>query len=139
MAYKEYMKKWREENKEHIKEYEKKYRTENKESRKDKRKVYISQNKEKIKECKNIWSQTEQGKKSNRIACWKQMGLISEDYDKIYELYVNTWECDNCGIELIEGFCGSNHRCMDHNHRTGLFRNILCNTCNQMRPDYESD
>ncbi len=133
------MKKWREENKEHIKEYEKNYREKNKESRKDKRKVYISQNKEKIKESKQEWSQTDQGKKSNRISVWKQSGLISEDYDKIYELYINTWECNNCGIELVEGFHGSNHRCMDHNHKTGLFRNILCNTCNTIRPLYESD
>jgi len=129
---KEYNKKYNEKNKEQIKE-----------KRKEQRKEYYEQNKEKIKEYKKEYLkeyfQTDQGKKAHKISKWKQSGLICEDYDKLYEHYINTNECDNCGIELVEGNYGSNKKCMDHSHRTGLFRNILCNKCNIMRPHYESD
>jgi len=117
------------------KEYHKNYNEKNIEKKKEQKKEWYEVNKEQIKE----YFKTPQGKKIRRINDWKQSGLISEDYDKIYEIYVNTWECDNCGIELVEGNYGANRRCMDHNHRTGEFRNILCGTCNIMRPDYESD
>jgi len=117
------------------KEYYKNYYEKNIEKKKEQKKEWYEVNKEQIKE----YFKTPQGKKIRRIKNWKHSGLISEDYDKIYEIYVNTWECDNCGIELVEGNYGANRRCMDHNHRTGEFRNILCGTCNIMRPDYESD
>jgi len=139
MASKEYYKEYQDKNKERIKERKKNYYKENKEKIGAQVKKYNEEHKEQRKEYKKEYRQTDQGKKSHRISTWKQMQLISEDYDKLYELYINTWECDNCGIELIEGLYGANRRCMDHNHRTGLFRNILCHNCNHMRPDYESD
>ena len=98
--YKEYYKEYREKNKEHRKEYKKKY------------------------------LQTDAGKKSYTISNWKQGGLIHDNYEALYEHYINTFECDNCGIELVSGRYGNNFRCMDHCHKTGKFRNILCNTCN---------
>jgi len=101
-------------------------------------KEYYAKHKERYKKKCKEYNQTDQGKKSKRITDWKRMGVISQDYDKLYEYYLNTNECDNCGIELIEGF-GSNRKSLDHNHKTGEFRNILCNNCNIMRPDYESD
>jgi len=117
----------------------KEYYAKHSEKIKEQVKKYYEENKEKRKEQSKDYFKTPQGKKSKRISKWKQRGIICEDYDKLYELYINTWECDNCGIELIEGNYGSNRRCMDHNHKTGIFRNILCNSCNSMRPDYESD
>jgi len=138
-ANKECKKKYYQENKEYIKQKSKEYNEKNKEHIKQYYKKWSEENKEQIKEQKKEYGKTDQSKKSHRISAWKQMGLICEDCDKLYEHYINTWECDNCGIDLIEGKYGANHRCMDHNHRTGLFRNILCNTCNRIRPLYESD
>jgi len=140
---KESKKKYYQENKETIKEYKKEYYQKNKEKIKEHikeyKKIYNEENKEQIKEWSKEYNQTDKGKKIRRIGNWKHRGLICEDYDKLYEYYINTNECDNCGIELIEGLCGANHKCMDHSHKTGLFRNILCNTCNTTRPYYESD
>ena len=127
----EQSKKWREDNKEYFREQQKEYYQVNKNHRKD----YYEQNKEKVKK----YYQTDQGKKSQIINNWKRNGLICEDYDKLYEHYLNTNECDNCGIELVRGKRVSNSKCMDHNHKTGLFRNILCHSCNTIRPVYESD
>jgi len=133
--YKEQHKKWTEENKEYVKEYNKEWREENKEYKQK----YYEKNKERIKQKDKEYSQTDKGKKSHRISTWKRYGLICEDYDKIYEIYVNTNECDNCGIELIEGMYCSNKKCIDHSHKTGLFRNILCHKCNTIRHYYEPD
>jgi len=135
-------KEWREENKEHIKEYRKEHKQQQKEWREENKehiKEYRKEHKQQQKEWSKEYIKTDKGKKVRRISKWKQSGLICENYDKIYEIYVNTNECDNCGIELVEGNYGSNKKCLDHNHRTGLFRNILCTTCNTIRPDYESD
>lgn len=125
-------------------EYQKQYYLDNKE----KKKQYLKDNKEKIKIQKAEWYQnnkekiskydkeynkTDKGLKVNRLSRWRLRGLISEDYDKIYQRYLSTKECDNCGIELDED--NNTKKCMDHSHTTGEFRNILCNLCNVNRID----
>ena len=115
---KEYMKEYNEKNKEKIKEYDKQYRQNNKEKKKEYDKKY---------------NQTEAGKKSTRISSWKKRGVISDDFDKLYEIYINTNNCQECNVELIEGRYGNNKKCLDHCHITGQFRNVLCNGCNVKR------
>ena len=66
--------------------------------------------------------------KSTMIYNWKKSGLIYDDYDELYEVYINTMECQHCQIE----FTKNNWRCLDHNHETGLFRKIVCHRCNVM-------
>jgi len=75
----------------------------------------------------------EAGIKSNRISKWKRRDVISDDYDKLYEMYINTKNCQECNIELIEGKYGNNKKGLDHCHKTGEFRNVLCQTCNVKR------
>jgi len=127
-------------------EYQKQYYLDNKE----KKKQYLKDNKEKIKIQKAEWYQnnkekiskydkeynkTDKGLKVNRLSRWRLRGLISEDYDKIYQRYLSTKECDNCGIELNQEGDYNTKKCMDHCHITGEFRNILCNLCNVNRID----
>ena len=111
------------------KEYNKKYYEDNKQYHQQ----YYENNKEKYIEYKKEYRKTYKGLKINRLSCWRSRGLISEDYDKIYERYILTQECDNCGILLDEDF--NTKKCMDHCHTTGEFRNILCNLCNVNRID----
>ena len=93
---------------------------------------YYEKNREKVILNKRAHRQTDAGKKARIINKWKHYGLICDNYEALYEHYINTFECDNCGIELVSGNC-ANKRCMDHCHITGKFRNILCNTCNIQR------
>jgi len=118
----EYLKKYRETHKETHKEYMKKYYKE-----------YHEKNKEKISEQKKEYHKTEQGKKSMRISRWKKSGVICEDFNELYDYYINCRNCEECNVELIEGNKASNRRCLDHNHETGEFRNVLCHTCNTKR------
>jgi hypothetical protein len=79
------------------------------------------------------YRQSEAGKKSARITCWKQMGVINDDYDMLYEKWKNTTHCEACNVELVEGNKGKHKKVIDHDHKTGAFRNIVCNSCNVKR------
>ena len=140
MAYKEYMKQFREENKEKIKEKNKEWYETNKEKQKEwhkkwyetnknrikeKDKQYREANKEKKKEYLKQYSKTENGKKSNTIRRWKNRGLTDTDIDYIYDLYKNTTNCWVCNHDFSK-----NCKCMDHEHETGMFRQIICKKCN---------
>ena len=107
-------KEWREANREKEKERLKKYRDENKEKEKERLKKYRS---------------TENGIKSYRISKWKYRGMIHDDFDSVYEIYIHTTNCDYCGCEFTKNNC----RCLDHDHSIKDFNNvrgILCNRCN---------
>tara|TARA_R110000822_G_scaffold7554_1_gene30961 strand:- start:106 stop:456 length:351 start_codon:yes stop_codon:yes gene_type:complete len=95
----------------------------------DYKKEYYKNNKEKIKERKKEYNNTEQGKKSHCIGNWKTIGVKNNDFSSLYDYYLNCKICEECGKEDITG----NNKHLDHNHKTGEFRNILCNSCNQKR------
>lgn len=63
----------------------------------------------------------------NRKYNWKRMGVIG-DLDAIHDRWLNTINCEACGIRL--GGHSSQMKCMDHDHDTGEFRYILCMSCN---------
>ena len=75
---------------------------------------------------KRAWFQTPHGKKVERINKWSHLGLKHDDMDALYDLYLSTTHCDVCEKQ----FKNNRDRCMDHDHDTGLFRQILCRSCN---------
>ena len=126
----EYLKQYRAKNKEHITEYKKQWRLNNKETISEYNKEYHENNKEKSKE----YYKTPAGKKSSTINNWKQNGLICPDYDLLYSNYLAETHCDDCRCRFGKYGDGSGtHKCMDHDHQTGLFRNFICCKCNVKR------
>ena len=98
------------------------------------KKEYYEKNKEKILLQKKEYFQTEKGKINNKINEWKSNGLICEnrdEYEYIYDRWLNSESCEEpkCNKEYTK----ENKKCMDHCHITGLFRNVLCNSCNCKR------
>tara|TARA_R110000765_G_scaffold81333_1_gene159082 strand:- start:1053 stop:1334 length:282 start_codon:yes stop_codon:yes gene_type:complete len=80
------------------------------------------------------WHQSEKGKKCHRISRWKNMGIICDDYEALYEKYLATFNCEDCERVLTEDKrMTSTTRCQDHDHVTGLPRGVVCNACNRKR------
>tara|TARA_R110002096_G_scaffold390380_1_gene584884 strand:+ start:31 stop:375 length:345 start_codon:yes stop_codon:yes gene_type:complete len=97
-------------------------------------KQYHKKNREKHNQQMKQYRQTEAGKKSHRISNWKYNGLKHDNYDELYEYYLNCKNCEKCNVELTyDKQNTSTTKCMDHSHRNGQFRNILCNSCNTKR------
>jgi len=153
---KEINKRYREKNKEKIKERQKEYDQKNKERKKEyyeknkertkeyyeknkekinqRHKEYRENNKEKIKEHQKEYDQSPAGKKSSRIGNWKFNGVIHDDFNELYEKYINTEFCELCNCKLtVDRQNTKTTRCLDHDHTTGEFRNIVCHSCNVKR------
>jgi len=99
----------------------------------DRVKEYRQNNKESIKEYMKEYRKTDAYKKSYRITNWKKSGVKCDDFNSLYDKYINCKNCEECNVELQEGNAKINKKCLDHDHKTGLFRNIICNRCNVIR------
>tara|TARA_B110000503_G_C6854641_1_gene292289 strand:- start:40 stop:480 length:441 start_codon:yes stop_codon:yes gene_type:complete len=64
--------------------------------------------------------------KRSMIYKWKSRCVIYEDFDELYDTYMNTMNCSHCDKEFVN----SKYRHLDHCHKTGLFRAIVCQRCN---------
>jgi hypothetical protein len=108
-------------------ESRKAYREANKEKIREQNKAWYKKNKAKEDERIKFWSQSPAGKKSHTIASWKYQGIIHDDYDALYDSYLEATHCNACKSEFKNSF----DRNADHNHDTGLFRQFLCRDCNR--------
>ena len=122
----EYKKEYAKLNKDKIAEYEKKRYENNKQYYQQKHKTYREEHKDELKQKKADYYKTPNGIKSRIINKWKDYGIISNDFDTLYDLYINTDKCMYCE----KSFADSYYRCLDHDHETGLYRAVLCRSCN---------
>ena len=121
---KEQIKQWNIDNRQKIKQYN----IDNRQKRKEQKKQWDIDNREKIKEQKKQYNIVNHD--INTIKNWKRYGLIELEgvysYESLYEYYLSINECEVCEIK----FKNNRDRCMDHSHTTGLFRWVLCRSCN---------
>ena len=87
-------------------------------------------NKRRKEELKQYW-QTPQGKRSKRICEWKRQYKLKGDLDKVYDIFINTENCEICKRKLTDDkFATSTRRTLDHCHKSGYMRFICCHACN---------
>ena len=80
------------------------------------------------------YRQTPTGKKNSTKQDWKRNGMIftAEEFERIYNLYLTQELCNACDVKLTRGgmYMTNTKACCDHDHENGLFRHIICNSCN---------
>tara|TARA_R100000664_G_C2673232_1_gene84363 strand:+ start:121 stop:615 length:495 start_codon:yes stop_codon:yes gene_type:complete len=118
-------------------EYQREWYLKNKERLLQKAKQYGIDNKQKKKD----YEQSPQGIKTRMIWRWRNEWGIKGDLEKIYEKYINTANCEVCNIELtMDKKITNTRKCLDHNHTTNEFRNIVCHSCNcKIKMDYKNN
>ena len=89
-------------------------------------KEYNSENKEKISEYKkDYYSKPENLERVKRLLLQKKYGITLDDYNEMS--HGQKGSCAICGKHALE----TGTLCVDHCHKTGEVRGLLCNNCNK--------
>ena len=104
----------------------------NKEEQKKCQQKHYEKNVEIIKERATEYNRTNKEKRhrTRTKSQWNMRGVVSDNYDDLYDYYMKTKNCELCSIELTIGKRTKTSKCLDHCHETGQFRNIVCHSCN---------
>jgi len=79
-------------------------------------------NPDKKREAERMWRENNPDK--CRMLRWKGVG-VKGDLQAIHDRWEQATNCEVCGVSF-EGI----KKCMDHDHTSGEFRQILCASCN---------
>jgi hypothetical protein len=75
-----------------------------------------------------------QYKKTRLIRDWRRRGVIDRDddgYNIMYDYYLQCTHCECCNTTFGKYGDGSGtHKCLDHCHKTGEMRSVVCQRCN---------
>ena len=83
-----------------------------------------------------------------KISSWKQKlnlksktgeKLTNDEWKDLYEKWMSCETCECCGKVFEPPKKAFNDKQLDHCHKTGIFRNILCNKCNKIRAYIDND
>lgn len=134
------VKNYYQEHKQKVQDYQKEYNIINKDKLNERQKEYYKKYPEKFNIKNKKWrdnnpkkvkeyEESDKYKKQSKIARWKHQGIITEDWDNIHNIYMDTTNCDYCKKK----FKNSLDRQLDHDHSledNNNIRGILCRVCN---------
>ena len=116
---------WNENNREAKKEHQRRYRENNKDKVKKSRAGWYEKNREHINKYQLERLEKKENKMKQMIYVWKRAGIISDDWNSIFNIWYEATECWCCNKFFEKG-----DKCLDHDHETGEPRAILCRVCN---------
>lgn len=110
------LKEWKEGNKDHIINYQKEWRNKNKKAVAEYQKEY-----------------SKKYRKDNKFRLWKKnlyknYNLTIDEFNELWQLQEG--KCAICGLLMNPKGRKKNSLCVDHNHKTGEVRGLLCRGCN---------
>jgi len=101
------------------------------------KKELTPEQREKEKARRKIYKQTPSAIKSWRISKWKERGIMYHDFDELYDIFMATSHCEDCGIKFNDntkkGETTKFTRCIDHDHYSLEICAIVCVPCNTKR------
>jgi len=127
---KEYKAQWYQANKDRLKEKAKKWREENPEQEKENNKSWVEKNRERHNELGRNWRKNNPDKVRN-MHLKQNYGITLEEYNKILES--QGFCCGLCGKAADKVL----H--VDHCHKTGKVRGLLCHSCNTSLGKFNED
>ena len=77
--------------------------------------------------------------KSAKIGSWKNQGMVSDNWDAVFERYMTATVCEECKDPFRpDEYSGGrklhmNNKKLDHDHNTAQIRNVVCSSCNTKR------
>ena len=111
----------------------------NKDKKMEYQRVWREKNREREKEKTKEYNRDyyQKNHSYHTLRSWEESGLIETDqycYAELYEFYLCVTHCELCNIEFSTGTKRvSNSKVMDHDHETGIFRDVVCHACNIKR------
>jgi carbamoylphosphate synthase small subunit len=120
----EYQKQWRLNNPEKAKEHSKRSREKRKAKIKKYQKAWILKNKDKHTAKSKEWYQKNKDKVRNRLLM-KSFGISLDEYNRLFK--EQEGKCAICGREET---ARTKILAVDHCHKTGKLRKLLCRACN---------
>ncbi len=109
--------------------YGREYRANNKEAIRASEQEYRDKNKEKIKLCQAEWRAKNPEKvKSYRLR--HSYGLTQQAFDDMFT--AQQGQCAVCSRRMVKA-------CVDHCHKTGVVRALLCSMCNTSLGGFQDD
>lgn len=117
---------WREKNRQHTRDYAKAYYSKNKEHYHAK----YQENKEEKASKSREYHKSAHGRKKHQISYWKRRGLIHDDYEKLYDEYMNKKTCHKCGEEFGERGDGTgSYKCIAQKYGSNEVESVCCYRC----------
>ena len=111
--------------------YTQKYYIKNQQKIQKQNLAYYYQNRERVLAKINAKNRTPGGKRYYMTYNWKASGILSDDYDSLYDKYISRDTCEDCKCNFdIKGDGGGKFRTLHHDHKTGLPIAIVCQPCN---------
>ena len=114
----ERMKRWRENNREHIKSYQKAWRADNAEAVAEYQREYQKDYKQR------------EGAKADALRrhLWKYYKMTPSEFNELWE--AQSGKCAICDVAMAPRGRAHNSAAVDHNHENGAVRGLLCRNCN---------